>query len=45
MVADIGLGTNPYHEAFRRPQWTEHPCEVVTGLPCEMPALNLTLGD
>jgi len=45
VVADISPGTNPYHEVFRRPTWTEHPCTVIPGFPCDAPALNLTLGD
>ena len=44
VVADISVGTNPYHEVFRRPAWTEHPCKVIAGFPCDAPALNLTLG-
>jgi len=42
VVADIGPGTNPYHEAFRRPNWTAHPCHSVPDLPCSIPTLNLT---
>jgi len=45
VVADISAGTNPYHEVFRRPTWTQHPCTVIPGFPCDAPALNLTLGD
>jgi hypothetical protein len=45
VVADISPGTNPYHEVFRRPGWTEHPCTVIPTLPCDMPAMPLTLGD
>src|SRR5581483_4414968 len=44
VVADIGPGTNPYHQAFRRPTWTEHPCTVIPGFSCDTPALNLTFG-
>lgn len=45
VVADISAGTNPYHKTFRRPEWLEHPCTVVPGLPCAIPTLNLTLGE
>lgn len=45
VVADISPGTNPYHEAFRRPGWTEHPSRSIPGFPADVPALPLTLGD
>lgn len=45
VVADIGPGVNPYHESFRRPDWTEHPSLRIPGFPANATALNLTLGD
>lgn len=45
VVADISPGTNPYHEAFRRPGWTKHPCKVIPAIPCDLTELDLTLGD
>lgn len=36
-------GVNPYHEIFRRPDLTDHPCTYVRDFPCDVPALNLTL--
>jgi hypothetical protein len=37
-------GVNPYHEQFRRPDLTEHPCTYIPDYPsCAIPALNLTL--
>lgn len=45
VIADISVGTNPYHEAFRRPRWTKHPCKVIPAIPCDLTELKLTLGD
>lgn len=36
-------GFNVYHEIYRRPEATEHPCTYVRGYPCDVPALRLTL--
>lgn len=44
VVVDIGPGTNPYHEAFRRPGWSAPPDAVIDGMP-EPTRLNLTLGE
>lgn len=40
-VADSGF--NVYHEVYRRPDLTAHPCSYVQGYPCDIPALELTL--
>lgn len=40
-VSDTGI--NPYHEAFHRPDRTDHPCTYIPDLPCDIPVLNLTL--
>lgn len=44
VVADVGPGVNPYHEAFRRPGWTQDPSLQVAGFPMDAVALPLTLG-
>ncbi len=36
-------GFNVYHEMYRRPHLTEHPCTYVRDYPCDVPALNLSL--
>ncbi|MGB0651888.1 MAG: PKD domain-containing protein [Thermoplasmatota archaeon] len=41
-VPDSGI--NPYHEVYRRPELTEHPCTYIEDYPCNIPALELTLG-
>jgi hypothetical protein len=45
VVAIIDTGINPYHEVFRRPDWTQHPSTYIPGFLSEIPALNLTFGD
>jgi hypothetical protein len=45
IVAVADTGVNPYHEIYRRPQNTEHPCTWVRGFTdCSIPALRLSLG-
>lgn len=44
VIADLSTGANPYHQVFRRPDWTQHPSTVIPGFPVDAPALNLTLG-
>lgn len=39
-VADSGF--NVYHEVYRRPHLTEHPCTYIENYRCEVPALRLT---
>lgn len=36
-------GFNVYHEVYRRPELTVHPCTYIEDYPCEIPALELTL--
>lgn len=43
IVAIPDTGINPYHEMYRRPHLTEHPCTYIQDYPCDIPALNLTL--
>ena len=42
-VPDSGI--NPYHEIFYRPNLTVHPCTYLPGFPCDVPALNLSVGE
>lgn len=41
-VPDSGI--NPYHETYFRPDRTDHPCTYVRGFPCDVPALDLSVG-
>lgn len=44
----VGVGDtviNPYHETFRRPTWTDHPCLRWPSIDCAMPALDLTFDE
>ncbi len=41
-VPDSGI--NPYHAMYFRENRTEHPCTYVQDFPCNLPALNLTVG-
>lgn len=45
VLALIDTGVNPYHVAFRddSPLGQQHPCTYITGFPCDVPALPLTL--
>lgn len=43
----VGLpdtGVNPYHEIYHRPDLTEHPCTYIPDYPCDVPALDLSVG-
>ncbi len=42
-IPDTGI--NPYHEVYHRPERTEHPCTYVEGFPCDLPALELSIGE
>ncbi|HUR41008.1 MAG TPA: S8 family serine peptidase [Verrucomicrobiae bacterium] len=44
VVADLSTGNNPYHNAFRRPDWKSHPSKFIPGFPTDAPALELTFG-
>ncbi|HVF04877.1 MAG TPA: S8 family serine peptidase [Frankiaceae bacterium] len=44
VVAVADTGVNPYHEVFRRPKNTQHPCTYVKGFSCAIPALRLSIG-
>lgn len=44
VVAVPDSGINPYHEIFRRPNRTMHPCKYIEDYPCDVPALRLSIG-
>jgi hypothetical protein len=44
VVAVPDSGINPYHEFFHRPGLTEHPCTYIQDFPCDIPALELSIG-
>ncbi len=45
VVAVADTGVNPYHEVYRRPHLTVHPCHWVAGFDdCSVPALELSIG-
>ncbi len=41
-VPDSGI--NPYHMMYYREARTEHPCTYIEAFPCDIPALNLSVG-
>ncbi len=41
-VPDSGI--NPYHIMYYREARTQHPCTYIEDFPCDIPALNLTVG-
>jgi hypothetical protein len=44
VVAIADSGINPYHAIYFRPNLTAHPCTYLVGYPCDVPALNLSVG-
>jgi hypothetical protein len=42
VIALIDTGVNPYHVAYRRPEYTVHPSTYIEGFPSTAPALGLT---
>lgn len=44
IVAVPDSGINPYHILYFREDRTQHPCTYVQDFPCDLPALNLTVG-
>jgi len=42
VIALIDTGVNPYHVAYRRPEYTIHPSAYIEGFPSTAPALGLT---
>jgi hypothetical protein len=45
VIAIIDTGINPYHLAFRRPEYVVHPSRYIEGFPTTAPALKLSLGE
>jgi hypothetical protein len=43
VIALVDTGVNPYHVAFRRPEYVVHPSRYISGFPADSPALGLTL--
>ena len=44
LVGVVDSGINPYHEVYYRPERTAHPCTYIEDFPCDIPALELTVG-
>lgn len=44
VIAVLDTGINPYHVAYRRPEYDVHPSEYVEGYPRGAAALGLSLG-
>lgn len=44
LLAIPDSGINPYHELYFRPDRVDHPCTYVENFPCDIPALNLSVG-
>ncbi|HKO62827.1 MAG TPA: S8 family serine peptidase [Pyrinomonadaceae bacterium] len=42
VIAVVDTGINPYHVAYRRPEYTIHPSNYVEGFPKDAPALGLS---
>jgi Subtilase family len=44
VIAVVDTGINPYHVAYRRPEYAVHPSKYVEGFPADTPALGLSFG-
>jgi hypothetical protein len=44
VIAVVDTGINPYHLAYRRPEYAVHPSTYIEGFPADTPALGLSLG-
>jgi hypothetical protein len=44
VIAVVDTGINPYHVAYRRPEYAVHPSTYIQGFPADAPALGLSLG-
>ncbi len=44
VIAVVDTGINPYHVAYRRPEYTVHPSNYIEGFPKDAPALGLSFG-
>ena len=45
VIAVVDTGINPYHVAYRRPEYAVHPSTYIDGFPADAPALGLNLGE
>lgn len=45
VIAVVDTGINPYHLAYRRPEYAVHPSTYVEGFPADTPALGLNFGE
>jgi hypothetical protein len=45
VIAVVDTGINPYHVAYRRPDYAVHPSTYIEGFPADAPALGLNLGE
>lgn len=44
VIAVVDTGINPYHVAYRRPEYAVHPSKYIEGFPADTPALGLSFG-
>ena len=44
VIAVVDTGINPYHVAYRRPEYAIHPSNYIEGFPKDAPALGLSFG-
>jgi hypothetical protein len=44
VIAVVDTGINPYHVAYRRPEYAIHPSKYIEGFPADTPSLGLSLG-
>ena len=44
VIAVVDTGINPYHVAYRRPEYAVHPSTYIDGFPADAPALGLSFG-
>jgi hypothetical protein len=45
VIAVVDTGVNPYHAAYRRPEYAVHPSTYIDGFPADTPALGLNLAE
>ena len=45
VIAVVDTGINPYHVAYRRPEYAVHPSTYIEGFPADTPALGVNLGE
>lgn len=45
VIAVVDTGVNPYHVAYRRPEYAVHPSTYIEGFPADAPALGLNFAE